>query len=79
MKMEKLVPLEEGHVLVALYEQPDKNGIIGPRSNGITTIRKKMKELAGKKWATMTFEEFLAHIGEDGTAKLPEDLKKECA
>lgn len=63
MKGEKLIPLEEGHVLVALYEQPDKNGIIGPRSNGITPIRKKMKELAGRSdWARMTFEDFLKHI-----------------
>lgn len=63
MKGEKLVPLQEDHVLVALYEQPDKNDIIGPRSNGITSIRKKMKELAGRgDWARMTFEDFLKHI-----------------
>jgi len=50
-------------VLVALYEKPDKNGIIGPRSNGITPIRKEMEKLAGRgDWARMMFEDFLVHI-----------------
>lgn len=63
MQGKKLVKIKEGHTLVALYERPDKNGIIGPRSNGITTIRNTMKELANNvNWPSMTFEDFLAHI-----------------
>lgn len=59
---DKLYPLKEGHVLVALYERPDENGIIGPRSNGITSVRKHMTALGGDDWASMRFEDFLSHI-----------------
>jgi hypothetical protein len=59
----KLVTIQECHVLVALYEKPDKNGIIGPRSNGITTIRNSMKDLTNTlHWPSMAFEDFLIFI-----------------
>lgn len=76
----KLVTIQECHVLVALYEKPDKNGIIGPRSNGITTIRNSMKDLTNTlHWPSMAFEDFLIFIWSDQAAKLPESLKRECA
>lgn len=79
-KNKKLVPLEEGFAVVAIYEKPDKNGIIWPRSNGLTAIRKNMSALSGAdKWPTMTFEKFLEHIWPEQAAKLPEELKRECA
>ncbi len=79
-KNNKLVPLEEGYAIVALYEKPDKNGIIWPRSNGLTAIRKNMNTLAGGgKWPNMTFENFLEYIWPEQAAKLPEELRRECS
>jgi len=56
---EKLVDIEEWHAIIILEETPH-NGIIGPRSNGITAIRNQLTELAGRWWENLTYEEFMA-------------------
>ncbi len=78
IKHEKLVPLKAWQKIVALYEIPDENGVIGPRSNGISSIRRNMTQLAGENWPNMTFADFLVHIWEEKSALLPVALKEQC-
>ncbi|MDD5769434.1 MAG: hypothetical protein PHE25_00550 [Candidatus Gracilibacteria bacterium] len=74
---EKLVELKPGQRIIALQEKPTKDGIIGPRSNGITAIRKYMTSLAGEGWENLTFEEFCDKIGVEEAYKIPERLTAE--
>ncbi|MDD2516239.1 MAG: hypothetical protein PHF46_03295 [Candidatus Gracilibacteria bacterium] len=62
---EKLIPLADGQVIIGFQEIPTESGIIGPRSNGITLIRRTMEELLGADWPNRTFEDFKKAILED--------------
>jgi hypothetical protein len=75
---EKFIETQIGQKVVMLQEKPTENGIIWPRSNGISEIRKKMKEVAGEERASLTFEEFLKKIWPEKTDKIPDKLKQEC-
>ncbi len=75
---EKLTEIKKWQSIMYFQEVPDENGIIWPRSNGITRIRKVMKNIAWKWWMYLTFEEFLDKIGEEQSNKLPKRLKNEC-
>jgi len=75
---EKLVELEQWQIVVAIHEKP-KDGIIGPRSNGITAIRKGMRSLGGSSWESLSFENFLEVIGDEKASLLSDELKSECA
>ncbi|MDD2487676.1 MAG: hypothetical protein PHS92_04895 [Candidatus Gracilibacteria bacterium] len=56
---DKLIPLKEGQVIIGFQEIPTESGIIGPRSNGISAIRKAMEGLLGFEWPNMTFGDFV--------------------
>jgi len=73
----KLSPLKPWQVVVALQEKR-KNGIIGPRSNGITAIRNSMTEFAWENWENMTFEEFLEVIGDEKASLVSNDIRMVC-
>lgn len=76
---EKFITLQPGQKVVMLQEQPTKNGIIGPRSNGITSIRNYMTTLAWEWRENLSFEKFLEKIGTEKAEKIPPRLKEECA
>ncbi|MFK7780311.1 MAG: hypothetical protein QM490_04110 [Candidatus Gracilibacteria bacterium] len=76
---EKLTEIKAGQAIMYFEEVPTENGIIGPRSNGITRIRTAMNKLAGTGWEILTFEEFLDKIGNNLSSKLPQKLKDECS
>ena len=67
----KIEEIEEGDVIIILGERPTENGIVWPRSNGLTLIRKSMKELLWDNWENKTFEDYLDTIG-DKRNNLPE-------
>lgn len=62
---EKLIPLADWQVIIWFQEIPTESGIIWPRSNGITLIRRTMEELLGADWPNRTFEDFKKAILED--------------
>ncbi len=70
--------IKSGQVIIWFSEKPTEDWILSPRSNGISTIRKVMKSLAGDRWENMIFEEFLEGIWDKKTAKIPDNLKKSC-
>lgn len=56
--MEKLAPLWEGQVVIALFEKKTAKWIISPRANGISAIRKTMENLLGSEWALKTLQDY---------------------
>lgn len=75
---DKFVPLWQWQKIICFQEKPTESWIIGPRSNGITAIRKHMIHLLWENWENKTFEEFLEQIGEEKTSQLSDTLKEEC-
>lgn len=74
----KLSPLNSWQVIVGLQEKR-KDGIIGPRSNGITAIRNSMTEVAWEGWENMSFEDFLETIGDEKAGMISHDVRMVCA
>lgn len=74
---EKLIPLKDGQIIIGLEEIPT-NGIIWPRSNGITKIREDMKTIMGDGRENKSFGEFLEKIWPEKSAKIPEEVKNIC-
>ncbi len=74
----KLVKMEEWDKIIVLSETETKNWIISPRSNGLTLIRQKCKELLWDNWENKTFEDYLLTIGSKAS-KLPKKLKQKLA
>ena len=73
----KLIPLEDGQIIIGFQEIPS-NGIIGPRSNGITEIRTDMKIIMDDGRENKTFEDFLEKIWPEKSEKIPEEVKNIC-
>ncbi len=73
---EKLISQKEGQKIVALLEKPTSSGIIGPRANGITLIRKLLSQKAWPDWIMLTFEQFLDRLSDEEKAKIPSELKQ---
>lgn len=73
---EKLVPLKEWQVIIWLQEMP-KDGIVGPRSNGLTRIRNSMKEIMGEGWENKTFENFIEKLWSKQSS-IPDDVMQSC-
>jgi hypothetical protein len=75
---DKLMPFtKDAYTIVALHERP-KDGIIGPRSNGITKIRTSMEELLWEWWENKGFSDFIDAIGEEKESKISEDVMGVC-
>jgi len=73
---DKLSPLKPWQVVVWLQEK-SKEGIIWPRSNGITAIRKHMTELVGDEWENLAYDKFLELIW-DKWDSIPEEIHMLC-
>jgi len=73
----KLIHLKDGQTIIG-FQETAANGIIWPRSNGITKIREDMKTIMGDGRENKTFEAFLAKIWPEKSAKIPEKVKKIC-
>lgn len=73
----KLFPLKSWQTIIALQEKR-KDGIIWPRSNGVTAIRNHMTKLGWSGWENLSFNEFLEKIGEDKADKISDDIKMLC-
>lgn len=73
----KFVDLKPGQYIAAIQEIP-KDGIIWPRSNGISAIRGYMTEIAWSDWETMMFEDFLEVIWEEKASMLSDHTKETC-
>jgi len=71
--MTKLETLEEWDSIIVLGEKPTNKWVISPRSNGITLIRKCMKDLLWDNWENKTFEDYLEAIW-DKKKNLPEGI-----
>lgn len=76
-QQEKLVKLDAPYYDVIAFEEKRINGIIGPRSNGITKIREDMLSIMGEWRENKTFEEFVQKIGEKAK-KIPEEVLHIC-
>lgn len=74
----KLVEMEEWDLIIVLSETPTEKWILSPRSNGLTLIRKLMKELLWDNWENKTFEDYLEAIW-DKVSMVPEKLKQKLA
>ncbi len=75
---DKLIPLKDGQVIIGFQEIP-ANGIIWPRSNGITKIRDDMKTIMGDWRENTTFEDLLEKIWAEKSEKIPDNVKTVCA
>ncbi len=62
----KLKEVAPGQVILGLQEIPTFTDIIGPRSNGISLIRKTMTKLLGDSWENLHFEDFVQKMDEKG-------------
>lgn len=60
---QKLVPLEAGHDVIAIFERKTEKGIISPRANGISAIRKTMTKLLGDNWSMKTLRDYFDELG----------------
>lgn len=76
-QQEKLVKLDWPYYDVIAFEEKKTNGIIWPRSNGITKIREDMLSIMGEWRENKTFEEFVQKIGEKAN-KIPEEVLHVC-
>lgn len=74
----KLIPIEDKQLIIGFQEIP-VNGIIWPRSNGITKIREDMKTIMGDGRENKSFEDFLEKIWLEKSEKIPEEVKNICA
>ena len=74
----KLIPLADGQVIIG-FQEIAANGIIWPRSNGITKIRKDMNTIMGDGRENKTFEDFLEKIWPEKSERIPEDVKSICS
>jgi len=52
--------MEAGHVVLMFPEQKTDKGIISPRANGISAIR-RIENLLGDTWTNKTLDDFFAH------------------
>jgi len=77
-KKNKFVDLKPNQYIAAIQEIPI-DGIIWPRSNGISAIRWYMTQIAWSNWETMYFEDFLELMWEERVSMLSENLMKTCA
>lgn len=75
---EKLVEMEEGDKIIVLSETKTENGILSPRSNWLTLIRKLMTQLLWDNWEDKRFEDYLLAIWEKAW-KLPKESKEKLA
>lgn len=76
---DKLIPLDtyDTYDIIA-FQETSKDGIIGPRSNGITKIRDDMELIMGEWWEDKTFEDFVLQIGEEKSEKIPKEVRDTC-
>ncbi len=74
---EKLFALRPWQSIIGLQEK-EQNGIIWPRSNGITAIRKSMRDLTGDNWENKSFEYFLECLGRQRAKKIHKNIRSLC-
>lgn len=76
---QKLIPLDDNNYDIVGFKEKETNGIIWPRSNGITAIREWMEQIMWDGWENKTYEDFIQKIGADRAAQIPEKVQKVCA
>jgi len=75
----KLINLENyTYYDIIAFEEKNENGIIGPRSNGITKIRESMEQIMGDWRENKTFEDFMNTIDSSKQSKIPERVIEVC-
>lgn len=78
-KDQKLIPLDDNNYDIVGFKEKEADGIIWPRSNGITAIREWMEQIMGDGWENKTYEDFIEKIGTDKAKQIPEQVQKVCA
>ncbi len=58
--------MKSGHAVIALFEKRTEKGIISPRANGISAIRKTMENLLGEDWALKTLHDYFITLDDRG-------------